>query len=75
MEEFSLYVRECGQVCWDLCVQTPPMIIDYSETEFNFDLHTRFHQSNVNSSAILLYHWPTLLQTTAGPISRGVVQT
>lgn len=75
MEEFCSYVRECGQVCWDLCVQTPPMIIDYSETEFNFDLHTRFHQSNVNSSCILLYHWPTLLQTTAGPISRGVVQT
>lgn len=75
VEAFSSYVQECGQVCWDLCVQTPPMLIDYNETEFNFDMHTRFYESDMNSSVILLYHWPTLLQTTTGPISRGIVQT
>lgn len=75
-DAFASYVRECAQVSWDLCVQTPPMVINYSEEEFNFEIHTRFFQSNATSSVILLYYWPTLLQTPSGPIlSRGVVLT
>ena len=73
-EPFVLYMQECAQICWDLCVQTPPMVLDYHETEFSDELHTRFYNSDMSSTAILLYHWPTLLQTSA-PISRGVVQT
>ncbi len=73
-EPFSMYVRECTQICWDLCVQTPPMVLDYHEMEFNDDLHTRFYTSDMSSTSILLYHWPTLLQASA-PISKGVVQT
>ena len=73
-DPFCVYVRECAQICWDLCVQTPPMILDYHEKEFNEDLHTRFYCSDTSSTSILLYHWPTLLQASA-PISRGVVQT
>lgn len=74
-EAFSTYMNECAQVCWDLSVQTPPMIIDCSEREFDSDLHSRFYESDCNSANILLYHWPTLLQSNAELISRGVVQT
>lgn len=75
-EAFFMYMYECAQVCWDLCVQTPPMIIDCTETEYRDDLHKRFYDSNNLSPFILLYHWPTLLQTPSGPIlARGVVQT
>jgi hypothetical protein len=74
-DAFCAYVQDCAQVCWELCVQTPPMVIDYSETEFNFDHHTRFHDSDISSSKILLYHWPTLMLTTAKPLSRGLVKT
>ena len=56
MEPFAVYVRECAQICWDLCVQTPPMLLDYHETEFNEDLHTRFYNSDMSSTSVLLYH-------------------
>ena len=74
-EAFSLYLRECAQVCWDLCVQSPPMLLDYSSPEFHVDLHTRFYESDMSSNTILLYHWPTLMLPPAVPLSRGLVQT
>lgn len=76
LEVLNSYINECSKVTWDLCVQTPPMIISYQDDTFNFDLHTRFYTSDKDSSALLMYHWPTLLQETSNQIiSKGVVQT
>lgn len=75
-ETFQTYIQECAKVSWDLCVQTPPMVIDCSVKEFNPDMHKRFHTSNKDSEDILMYHWPSLLQSTSGPIlALGTVQT
>ena len=76
LEPFLSYISECAHVSWALRVQTPPMVINYSETEYSFDLHRRFYNANKNSDEIIVYHWPTLLQTSSGPILfRGVVLT
>lgn len=75
-KEFQTYVQECAQVSWDLCVQTPPMVIDCSVKEFNPDMHKHFYKSKKESGEIAMYHWPTLLQTSSGPILfPGIVQT
>ena len=75
-DAFQAYVKECAKVSWDLCVQTPPMVIDCNAREFNPEMHKRFHTSNRLSEEIVMYHWPTLLQTSPGPIlSQGIVQT
>lgn len=75
-EAFRTYIQECAKVSWDLCVQTPPMVIDCSIKEFNPDMHKHFFTSNKDSNEIVRYHWPTLLQSTAGPVlSPGTVQT
>lgn len=75
-DAFQTYVSECAKVSWDLCVQTPPMVIECNVREFNPEMHKRFHMSNPDSDQIVMYHWPTLLQTNPGPIlSQGIVQT
>lgn len=75
-DAFQTYIHECAKVSWDLCVQTPPMVIDCSVKEFTADMHKHFHTSKTESGEIVMYHWPTLLQTKSGPIlSPGVVQT
>lgn len=75
-EAFQTYIQECAKVSWDLCVQTPPMVIDCTIKEFNPDMHKHFFKSNKESNEIVMYHWPTLLQSTAGPVlSPGTVQT
>ena len=76
LEALHTYTKECSKVAWDLCVQTPPMVINYHEEQFNFDLHTRFYTSNKDLCDIFIYHWPTLLQSSPGQVlSKGVVQT
>lgn len=76
LEAFTSYISDCARVSWDLCVQTPPMMLNHTETEFNSDLHTRFYNANKDSNEIIMYLWPTLLQSSSGPILfRGVVLT
>ncbi len=76
LEAFNSYMEECAKVSWDLCVQTPPMVLNQSETEFNFDLHTRFFNADKCSSEIVTYLWPILLQSSSGSVLfRGVVVT
>ena len=76
LQPFRLYLEECVRVAWELSVQTPPMVINFSEREFSSDLHTRFFNANKDHSNIVQYLWPTLLQSSSGPILvRGVVMT
>ena len=39
-DAFQAYVKECAKVSWDLCVQTPPMVIDCNAREFNPEMTT-----------------------------------
>ena len=76
LQPFCAYLEECVRVAWDLSVQTPPMVISCSESEFNCDLHTRFFNANKDSNDIILHLWPTLLQSSSRQILfRGVVMT
>lgn len=77
LDPIQSYIKECSKVSWDLCVQTPPMLIDSSEKQYNLDLHTRFYNSDKDMYDVLYYHWPTLLQSSpaGGVLFKGVVQT
>ena len=76
LEPFLGYLKECARLAWDLCVQTPPMTINFSLTEFIPDMHWRFFDSDKSSDKILAYLWPTLLQDSSGVILfRGCVLT
>ncbi len=78
VEAVRSYIGECSRVCWDLCVQTPAMLINSTETVYNDELHQRFFVSNKESCDIIMYIWPTLLQESLGGIMllvKGCVQT
>lgn len=79
LETVKCYINECSKICWDLCVQTPIMLINSSETLFNDDLHQRFYDSNKESLDISFYLWPTLYQEsptgTTVLLMKGWVQT
>lgn len=76
LQAFRSYVGECARLSWDLCIQSPAMVIHYSETEFNCELHSHFYTADKTSTHIVLYLWPALLQSSSGPILfRGVVLT
>lgn len=70
------YIRECVLVSWALTVQNPPFVIDYDNTIFDENLHERFYLSNPESSIILSFIWPTLLEGEGGPCAfKGVITT
>ena len=57
-------------------MQTPPMALEYREEEFQAEKHCRLYNSNMNSSIILQYLWPTLVQKSSGTVlSQGWVST
>ena len=70
------YIDECAQLSWELVIQSPPMVLKYSETEYSVELHTRFHTANGMSDAIICYQWPTLVHESSGVVlSKGMVIT
>lgn len=74
---YLVYIEECVRVSWELCVQSPVMVLNCSERHFDVDLHHRFHLADMSSSIIKAYVWPTLLQSS-GPtcvLFKGVVIT
>ena len=76
LRSFMAYVEECAHITWELCVQTPPMVVSCEDQEFSVERHHRFYNADKTSTAILSHLWPVLLQTPTGPILvRGTVMT
>jgi len=74
--QFCVYVCECAAISWSLCVQTPPMALEYREEEFQPEKHCRMYNSNMTSPCILQCLWPTLIQKSSGTVlSQGWVLT
>ncbi|CAH1784005.1 unnamed protein product [Owenia fusiformis] len=74
--ELRDYVEECVKLSWALSVQIPHFVIDYDASMFNPDLHTRFHSSNPESTAIQGFLWPSLREGQDGQcVYKGVVIT
>eukprot|EP00058_Branchiostoma_floridae_P015649 XP_002601137.1 hypothetical protein BRAFLDRAFT_75584 [Branchiostoma floridae] len=68
------YIRECVQLSWALCVQTPPLTLHYSDTVFNPALHERFHSSDPGSDKIRDFLWPALMEEQTC-LHKGVIMT
>lgn len=76
LDPVTTFLHECCHLAWDLVVQTPSMVINITEKEFIPELHTRFYTAKKNSSAIMWYLWPTLMQSSSGGVLfKGVVIT
>ena len=70
------YIEECAKLGWDLVIQNPPMVLNYHETDFSPELHTRFHSADSSSEVIICYQWPTLIHQTSGAVLiKGIVIT
>ena len=74
IEAVNIYIEESAKLCWDLVVQSPPMVPNYKEMEFIPELHIRFHSSDKDSTAIVTYQWPILMQG-GNVLLKGVVIT
>ncbi|CAH1259212.1 Hypp2196 [Branchiostoma lanceolatum] len=68
------YIRECVQLSWALCVQTPPLTLHYSDNVFNPGLHERFHSSDPGSDKIRDFLWPALMEEKTC-LHKGVIMT
>ncbi|KAI8483050.1 hypothetical protein Bbelb_392060 [Branchiostoma belcheri] len=68
------YIRECVQLSWALCVQTPPLTLHHSDTVFNPNLHERFHSSDPGSEKIRDFLWPALMEEQTC-LHKGVIMT
>lgn len=75
LKQFTSYTLECARLSWDLCVQSPPMLLSCQETEFCLEMHTHFYDSNKTSPDIVLHLWPTLIQASGHTLVRGIVMT
>ncbi|KAL3879700.1 hypothetical protein ACJMK2_031987 [Sinanodonta woodiana] len=67
------YIAECTEVCWLMCVNSPPMYISADKTDtFQHHLYTWYTASGKYVSYVV---WPTLFQYKDGPImQRGEAQ-
>ena len=75
LEPFASYVTECARLAWDLVIQCPPMLVDYTEGEFSPDRHSHFYNSNKTSPEIVMHLWPVLIQASGPVLVRGIVIT
>ncbi|KAL3879701.1 hypothetical protein ACJMK2_031988 [Sinanodonta woodiana] len=67
------YIAECTEVCWLMCVKSPPMYISADKTDtLQHHLYTWYTTSGKYVAYVV---WPTLFQYKDGPImKRGVAQ-
>ena len=72
---FADYMEECVKVAWGLCIQTPHMTIDCSETVYNQEHHRRFYSADKRQRDIVMYMWPVLYQFSGPVLVRGTVLT
>lgn len=76
LDVVKLYIKECAKISWDLVVQKPPMLLNFSESEYISELHTRFHNADKTSTVVICYLWPILTEQSSGTVlQKGVVIT
>ena len=66
--QIMLFIRDCVQISWDMCVQAPPLVLNCSEEEFDPAHHQRSYLAERHADVIIAYSWPTLVQAPAGPV-------
>lgn len=62
------FIKDCVQISWDMCVQSPPLILNCSEEEFDPAHHQRAYLAEHQADSIIAYLWPTLVQAPVGPV-------
>lgn len=71
------YINKCAEVTWLLCVQSPPLVMEYvtknqEGSRFDNDLYTQYTKPGMSYDFGV---WPLLRQDKGGPIiSKGIAQ-
>ena len=69
------YMEECVRVAWGLCIQTPHMTIDCSDTVYDPERHKRFYSADKRQTDIVMCIWPVLTQFNGPVLVQGIVLT
>ncbi|KAH3830594.1 uncharacterized protein LOC127877437 isoform X1 [Dreissena polymorpha] len=68
------YIKKCVELCWMMCVQDPPAVLDWSAQEgaFNVDLYRAYTKSGSQLEFVV---WPIIYLHEGGPVLlKGVAQ-
>ncbi|CAC5390525.1 unnamed protein product [Mytilus coruscus] len=69
------FTRKCAELCWFMCVNEPPLVLEYENIEGNPIDRSKFNLYDRNGSVAEYLVWPALLLHKHGPIlAKGAVQ-
>ncbi|XP_063414156.1 uncharacterized protein LOC134696357 [Mytilus trossulus] len=69
------FTRKCAELCWFMCVNEPPLVLEYENIEGNPIDRSKFNLYDRNGSVAEYVVWPALLLHKHGPIlAKGAVQ-
>ena len=69
------FTSKCAELCWFMCIQDPPLAMEYENLEGKPVDRSKFNLYDRNGTITEFVVWPTLLLHKNGPIlAKGVVQ-
>lgn len=69
------FTEECFETCWLMCVQDPPVVIDFNDSEGK-PFNTAHYKAYTKSGSVIEYVvWPALFLHQGGSLlCKGVAQ-
>jgi hypothetical protein len=74
--DLNNFINESVKTSWSLINHDPSFKLEYTSSEFDPKLHERTETSNKQSSQIIQYVWPSLMDSTDNfCLSKAIVIT
>lgn len=71
-----MYVRKCAELCWLMCTQTPPMVLNFQIEKGDLINRKLFVSLVPRGEKVDCLVWPAVMRNTEGHVlERGVVKT
>ena len=69
------FTSKCAELCWFMCIQDPPLVMEYENLEGKPVDRSKFNLYATNATITEFVVWPALLLHKNGPIlAKGVVE-
>ena len=69
------FTSKCAELCWFMCIQDPPLVMEYDNLERKPVDRSKFNLYDRNGTITEFVVWPALLLHKNGPIlAKGVVE-
>ena len=69
------FTSKCAELCWFMCIQDPPLVMEYENLERKPVDQSKFNLYDRNGTITEFVVWPALLLHKTGPIlAKGVVE-